>query len=65
MMKKYLNKKVEITRGSYKGKSGIVWLEKDNRLYIKGIKEYKQVNKKKSKDRVRSLYIHRSNVKLI
>ena len=65
MIKKYLNKKVEIVRGSHKGQSGIVWLEKDNRLYIKGIKEYKQVNKKKSKDRIRSLYIHRSNVKLI
>ena len=64
-MKKYINKKVEICRGSCKGQCGIVWLEKSDRLYIRGIKEYKQINKRKSKDRVRSLYIHRSNVKLI
>ena len=63
--KRYKNKKVEIVRGSYKGQSGIVWLEKEDRIYIKGIKEYRQVNKRKSKDRTRSLYIHRSNVKLI
>lgn len=62
MITRLINKKVTITRGANKGKTGKVFLEKGDRLYITDINTHKQINKKKQVNRVRNCYIHRSNV---